>query len=63
MSKWCSGIVYRWDTVGRGSGVVWVVVSSSISVALVRGGLGRGPVFLRWGLTGHLSCQCPDLPQ
>jgi hypothetical protein len=49
--------------VGGGSGVVWVVVSSSTLVALVRGGLGQDPVFLHWGLTGHLSCQCPDLPQ
>ena len=41
----------------------WVIVSSFTSVALVRGGLGWDPLFLCCGLTGHLSCQCPDLPQ
>ena len=46
MSKWCSGIVYRWNTVGCGSRVDWIVVPSSTSVALVCGGLEWDPLFL-----------------
>ena len=52
-----------WNTMGCSLRVAWVVVSSSTSVALVHSGLEPDPLFLHWGLTGHLSCQCPDLLQ